>query len=1255
MKWIASIDIAQWANSLDSQSTLPLLVRKLIRATLNNIRDIHFPSGENISLGGWDGILNISEATEYIPDGISFWEFGTNKDVKGKADDDYEKRTSNPLGFNPTEGTYIFVTPRLWTNKEKWIKEKKKDGVWKDIQVVDAEVLEEWIDTAPTVGSWFAKHLGKYPSEGIQPTEDFWEEWRSGTKFNLNENILLGGREALKASLIENTKIPTIAPIQGISREEALAFIVSCFKNSEYEEDFFARSIIIDNPETFRKLATHKKPLILIPRFDNNGIINRAISNGHTVLMPLGVDSSENWENRVKLPNIDRDSFILALEQVGITHKLAEQYSKETARNITILRRKLGFEHTIPEWAHPNNVSDIIPALIVGRWDEYEDGDKEIISILSNDTYENYIYKLSKWLYSSDSPIIKVGSKWRLTSPFDSWTHASKYLSEGNFDQLQTVFLEVLGEIDPAFDLNPEDRSMARVWDKKRKYSSWLREGLTQSLILSSIFSTKLNINFITERWVDRVIQNLLDSNNSNQWKSFDSKLPLIAEASPSSFLSSVEELLKNNKSLLLSLFDEDPGLLTPHSYHTGVLWALEGLAWFPEYLSRSAIILARLAAIDPGGNLSNRPINSLSEIFKPWHYQTLASFDERVEVLKLITAKEPEIGWKLLIKMLPEPHGIAHSTHKTRWRMFEMEDAAKISYSYNEVHKTHSFILEMLLSIVGDSEAKISQLIKAADNLNTNDRDKIFSYIQSRTDSIERTQNLIWHTCREELHHHRSYPDTEWSLSDGELNKYQVLYDIFYPNDEIERGAWMFDEHFPKFHVGHQYKSETYKEYEDYIEHERIRTLTDIYNKYGFGEIIKLIQRVNEAWILGDIFSHVTDLDQEIIDICKLLEKGEKELHFAKSFIYRKSLLNGFNWVTSFYSKLKVANFNDVLLAKYLTSVIPNQELWGFLENTSKETIDAYWEDVFPRFQTPHERIIGVEKLIVYKRFFSAIDIVYLYRKEIPTDLIIHLLKDTATIKAEEKGNFDSYKLNTLFKELDSRSDIKNNDLAQLEWMYISLLASHNNQRKPKYLYKEISSNPSFFIDLVKIAFGSEEEDATEEVNENGLSKEQIQNRATMVFRLLYSWDEIPGCNDGKIDSNHLNEWINKVRELAANCGRIKIVDALIGQVFAHYPRSEDETLVPEDICEIIEKLNSDSLNRNFNSSTHNKQGVTTRGVFDGGDIERNRASYFHELAKKHRNKYPVITTIFENLAKDYEVSAKRMDDEAEINVLDY
>ena len=79
MKWIDTNDLREWAKSRDCQETIPQLVRKLIRATSNSIKTIKFPSGENILTGGWDGILDVSAETEYLPLGTSLWEFGCSK------------------------------------------------------------------------------------------------------------------------------------------------------------------------------------------------------------------------------------------------------------------------------------------------------------------------------------------------------------------------------------------------------------------------------------------------------------------------------------------------------------------------------------------------------------------------------------------------------------------------------------------------------------------------------------------------------------------------------------------------------------------------------------------------------------------------------------------------------------------------------------------------------------------------------------------------------------------------------------------------------------------------------------------------------------------------------------------------------------------------------------------------------------------------------------------------------------------------
>jgi hypothetical protein len=53
--------------------------------------------------------------------------------------------------------------------------------------------------------------------------------------------------------------------------------------------------------------------------------------------------------------------------------------------------------------------------------------------------------------------------------------------------------------------------------------------------------------------------------------------------------------------------------------------------------LSRTTVVLAEIAAHDPGGNWANRPSNSLTDIFLPWKPHTLASVEKRQAALKII------------------------------------------------------------------------------------------------------------------------------------------------------------------------------------------------------------------------------------------------------------------------------------------------------------------------------------------------------------------------------------------------------------------------------------------------------------------------------------------------------------------------------------------------------------------------------------------------------------------------------------------
>ncbi len=256
MRWIKDTDLVHWADYRDCQSCLPLVIRRLIRATSTDIKDIRFPSGESISLRGWDGILESNSETERIPLGMSVWEISAQKDPKKKANEDYDKRTGNPLGFEPSKSTFIFVTPRKFSSKCNWIEEKKDQGLWKDVKFYDAVDLEEWLEQAPAVGAWLAKKLHLYPGK-VTSAEEFWMEWSSVTEPNITPRLVIGGRETQKEEVITWLKSePSIMVTQAYSREETIAFLIASVKDISDEEQahFFSRVLIIDDIESFKEI-----------------------------------------------------------------------------------------------------------------------------------------------------------------------------------------------------------------------------------------------------------------------------------------------------------------------------------------------------------------------------------------------------------------------------------------------------------------------------------------------------------------------------------------------------------------------------------------------------------------------------------------------------------------------------------------------------------------------------------------------------------------------------------------------------------------------------------------------------------------------------------------------------------------------------------------------------------------------------------------------------------------------------------------
>ena len=175
-------------------------------------------------------------------------------------------------------------------------------------------------------------------------------------------------------------------------------------------------------------------------------------------------------------------------------------------------------------------------------------------------------------------------------------------------------------------------------------------------------------------------------------------------------------------------------------------------------------------------------------------------------------------------------------------------------------------------------------------------------------------------------------------------------------------------------------------------------------------------------------------------------------------------------------------------------------------------------------------------------------------------------------------------------------------------------------------------------------------------EETEEDMPQELKEQRAHLAWELLHTWKTIPESDSsGRIDYQKLKAWVKKARELCEKLDRLENCDTHIGQVLAYSPPNEDGNWPPEEICRIIEEIESKNLEKGFRTEIMNKRGVVTKSPFEGGQQERELAEQYRKYADRWNDTCPKVASILRKIAEDYEFEAKREDKEAEKRRLEW
>lgn len=1264
MRLIQANHLKTWAapGSRVAQANLPKLVRDLVVGSISSdhLEKVYFPFGDSVRLPGVDGLTVCDKGNLFVPEGGAVWELGVGDDYRRKFQEDYSKRiedkkdrNGNPvIPGNRADITFVFVTPHEWENKEAFLGERKKDGIWKDVVIIDAVDLIPWFELVPPAALEFAAENGIAPTQGVATIDMAWEEWSHLSEPATTEALATAGREGEAKDLIERLEdFPSIFSVRGDSSREAWGFTLAVlrrYRDEKKGDTITPRVVIVDN-ESIARGFSHHDNLILLIKSTNEQISGALSGDSRHVIIAEG-NKSNPGKNIIKLSRPNPSQAHKAFVEMGIPEEDAWKLVHECGLSVTVFQRlKASANNTPPHWATREATYELIPALLAGRWDHSNEADKEILKALASlETYEDVLDRLAPFLREDDPPLQRIRKMWALTSSVDSFQLTAKWFRHADLRRFKSAFKTVFEQIDPKVEL-PQDEWPFFDGGENKKHSSWLRSGLAETLLLIAELGSSVDlVHDSPKTFAEEVIGQI--ENLDSDWRvlaSLRDQFPILMEAAPSPLLEGLEVFLEANPQDFVKLFAEGNSFFGGGSMHTGILWGLETLAWGERYLPKVTMILATMANIDPGGRLGNRPINSLREIFLWWHPGTFASDKVKLDALNRIVSKFPEVGWDLLSKLLPSRHSSASPTRQPQWMVFGDEENKRPVGAVSPEYVTA--IVSKAIEHAGEVAERWSSLLRSLSYLSKDNINRALATLEETSQGISdaKSKSELFEVVRESISRHRAYNEAEWALPEHILTQLEDVQHLLTPSDVVSKNKWLFEEWFPDRSVGER----SYEARKEKSDNFRRKAAQEVYEAAGLEGIASLGTSCRYPGFLAEVLPDLLTLEdlQALID--KMLAYGEAGENFACHISSKAYAEFGEEWKTYVVEAI-IGNNWSITFATSLFLFWPNQmTTWRIIESQSKEIQSAYWENVPVNLlvEDMDEQTYQIEKLIEARRAATAFDRIAMDSENTNTQSLLSVFDATIdelfqiqTTEEANKVGISSYEVMRVLETLRARQDIADGEIYPREYVALPLLGI---DAKGLALHDYMISNPEFFMEVICDLYlpASRDKDGDREPDP------YTQNKANAAYRLLQGIAMLPGQNGDDVDLTFLSEWIGSVREIAEAKDRIVVVDLQIGHILAHSPDDPvDKGWPHRSVREILESYESEDIGRGIITERFNMRGTYSKGLYEGGDQERELANKYSSWAEISED-WERTSKLLKAISKNWSQDAEREDARAE------
>jgi hypothetical protein len=1244
-------DLKTAASLAGFDTVFPILIRRLIEETADELTHLDMPGGSGTASGGFDGVVIATGHTAFVPSGTSVWELSVGGG-QGKAEYDFSRRNEPPDGHDMSDVTYIEAILVPWTKARAWETGRSAENRWREVRGYNLDRIHAWLDAAPATTVWLASTLGKNPT-GVQNLQHWWTNtWLASTAIPLDRAVVLAGREKAADDLV--TQLASGKQVVTLSGDlrpnDARAFVAAVFDPAKTADTNFAgeRILFVSDPNSLAQLVAQKQPLILVLA---NPSLAQELPQDHP--HQLIMTASPGGQGAVAVPRLNREVVTAQLVSRGVDLERASRLGTLAHRSLLALHRVLAHNPAVstPSWAaQPDSVRRRL--LLVASWDGRSTRDRQVIADLMGRPYNELQDRLPELAGGVDIPFMGcVNGIWHVLSIEDAWTLLAPTLTSDDLKAFHNSVIEVLSEPDPTLALATGDRWAAGLQSIERKISSTIRTGLAQSLALLSAVNPDVGDRGQTGReFAEYVVRDLLahaNADTTNQfWLSLVDVLSLLAEAAPEQFLDAMKLAFSRETPLQEVLFSRS----TPDSFGTipdfhYFIAALETLAWSPEHLDDAVKLIAALTAADPSeGGPGRRPLTSLIEVLSAWCPNTAADVDDRILAIRQVVRRYPAVGSRLLTALIPDSRDLQQVHPGPRFRDWRRTGPV----TQDEIEKVVDAVANLLIDELKSDTAPYMRLIDSLRSLSAPHRsrlaEKLASLAQDESSSASRQQ--IFEKLREEIACHREYSDTAWALNEQELQPLVAACDALTPQDPVRRHAWLFRSWVVE--LGDSSSRGNLEEYERQVQARRDAALAEIIAAGGLSSVIELARETNNPALVGSALADHSDSFDEKITL-GLGDVDSVVSGISRAYVRRRLFTSNDSLLDSFLSFTQ----DPQIRARILGSAADPAATWSRLQSDEPVVAEHYWRE-FVYVGLGHRLSHALEaawSLCDAGRPAAALDLLMLYERQNDTDEAAEMV--AAALEMLLEGGMQDPELHLLsrrtFEDLFAllarhREKIGRRRVVNLEWNLFPMLGFDAHMPT---LHEFMVEAPEFFVELVSHAFRPDS--STEEDPQEPTEAERRRALARRAYEVLSTLHLCPGVGqDNVLDEAALRQWVDATRTKLREINRASVGDRQIGEVLANAPRAEDGSRINEAIRDILEDLDSDDIDRGVELAMYRERGFTWRGAVEGGTQERDLAQDFRTQSEAAKAS-PRTRKLLKRIAETYERQARRNDQDAE------